>query len=224
MLIFFLISFSVLAENGYPPEKVDIVYDKKILIKNKFCFPIVVNVLNQNVDVAPYSDKEIAGNSWGPWKWIPGIRSGISSKKVLFPLKNKTTPDFGPGVAPTHVNENKFGYDFYTPEKTPVHAMEAGTVIRTISHYELAHQDLQKLNETNTVEILHEDGTVARYTHFYPSSLKVQNCQKVKAGEELGLSGNTGFSKVPHLHVDVFKPTSGTSYETLPLHLSVSPP
>jgi murein DD-endopeptidase MepM/ murein hydrolase activator NlpD len=215
---------STLADNGYPLEKADIVFDKKAVIKNKYCFPIVVNVLNQSFDVAENSEMALNSQSWGPWNWIPGIRSGITSKKMFYPLKNKTTVDFGPNVAPTHLGENKYGYDFNTPEKTPVFAMEGGIVIRAISHFYLAHQDMKRLSETNTVEILHPDGTVARYTHFFPNSLRVKVCQKVKAGEEIGLSGNTGFSSVPHLHVDVFRPNSGTTFETIPLHLSVSPP
>lgn len=210
--------------DGYPSDKVDIVSEHTAVIKNNFCFPVVVDVLGLTLDVPAKSKSELKNKSWGPWHWMPGMRSSISRKEVYYPLKNKTKVDAGPGSVPTHQKHTFYAYDFSIPEKTPVLAMESGMVIRAVSHFKESHTDKNRMDETNTVEIVHADGTVARYSHLYPNSLKVKHCEQVKAGEELALTGNTGYSWGPHLHVDILKPTSGKSFVTLPLSFLTSPP
>ena len=212
------------AELGYPSEKVEIDLKKTAVIKNNFCFPVVVYVLNQDFALSAGAYQILKVTSWGGWHWMPGQRSAITRKDVYYPLKNKTNVDAGPGSIPTHQDHTFYAYDFSTPEKTPVLAMESGTVIRTVSHFTESHTDKNRMDETNTVEILHSDGTVARYSHLHPHSLRVKHCQQVKTGAELALSGNTGYSSGPHLHVDILKPMSGKSFVTLSLNFLTSPP
>ena len=51
------------------------------------------------------------------------------------------------------------------------------------------------------VEILHWDGTVSYYGHN--SKLKVTEGQSVATGQLIALSGNTGHSTGPHLHLEI---------------------
>ena len=55
----------------------------------------------------------------------------------------------------------------------------------------------------NYVKILHENGTTSRYLHLRNNSICVKIGQKVKAGDKLGIEGNTGYSYGTHLHFDV---------------------
>lgn len=55
----------------------------------------------------------------------------------------------------------------------------------------------------NYVKILHENGTITRYLHLRNGSICVKIGQKVKAGDKLGVEGNTGYSYGTHLHFDV---------------------
>lgn len=55
----------------------------------------------------------------------------------------------------------------------------------------------------NYVKILHENGTTSRYLHLRNGSICVKIGQKVKAGDKLGIEGNTGYSYGTHLHFDV---------------------
>ena len=55
----------------------------------------------------------------------------------------------------------------------------------------------------NYVKILHENGTITRYLHLRNGSICVKIGQKVKAGDKLGIEGNTGYSYGTHLHFDV---------------------
>lgn len=50
------------------------------------------------------------------------------------------------------------------------------------------------------VRIDHPDGSLTIYGHL--TKPYVIKGQKVKAGERIGLSGNTGFSSAPHLHFE----------------------
>ena len=54
------------------------------------------------------------------------------------------------------------------------------------------------------VHIVHGSfGFESKYAHL--NSVNVRQGQKVKRGEVIGLSGNTGLSKGPHLHYEIVK-------------------
>ena len=67
------------------------------------------------------------------------------------------------------------------------------------------------------VVVQHPDGTMAHYCHLAPNSSKVRVGTKVRAGELLAASGNTGFTSGPHLHFAVFKARNGHGRETIPV-------
>lgn len=82
-----------------------------------------------------------------------------------------------------------------------VFAVKSGTVIGVGNNGKYAYG--------KWVAIDHGDGLVTLYGHF--SSQSVSKGQKVKMGQKIGTSGNTGFSTGPHLHFSVFdKKSFGT--------------
>ena len=66
----------------------------------------------------------------------------------------------------------------------------------------------------NYVDIKHSNGYVTRYQHL--SSYGVLKGEKVKKGQYIASSGNTGNSTGPHLHFAVYRSTShsGCSHST----------
>lgn len=81
--------------------------------------------------------------------------------------------------------------DWGTPTGTPVYASSGGTVTRAgwIGSY------------GNAIYIKHPDGRETRYAHL--SKILVKVGQKVKQGDKIALSGNTGRTTGPHLHFEM---------------------
>ena len=87
------------------------------------------------------------------------------------------------------------GIDYACPIGTSILASEEGTVI-------LAGWD--NTGYGNMVVVRHPDLNVSIYAHLSLISVKVS--QKVRQGEKIGESGNTGNSTGPHLHFEMRGP------------------
>lgn len=99
-------------------------------------------------------------------------------------------------------HRDTFAYDFDLPIGAAVRAARAGEVI--VANDQYADDDHIEGHENN-VFVLHDDGSVVRYTHLRQGSIVVALGTRVEAGQILGqggASGNTG--GVPHLHFEVF--------------------
>ena len=90
------------------------------------------------------------------------------------------------------------GVDFGIPTGTPVKAVLAGTVTAT------GNTDLQPgcYSYGKWVLLKHSNGLSTLYGHF--SAISVAPGTSVDVGDIIGLSGNTGYSTGPHLHLTVF--------------------
>ncbi len=110
----------------------------------------------------------------------------INKKSVyVHPFKGKVTSQFGPRRRRYH-----YGIDVNLQTGDPVVAAFDGTV------------RIAKRNRTygNLVVIRHENGLETFYAHL--SAIEVIPEQKVKAGDLIGLGGNTGRSRGSHLHLE----------------------
>ncbi len=105
-----------------------------------------------------------------------------------------------------HDGKDEYAFDFGTAVGTSVRAMRSGTVIgvRNVSPPGSSCYNgggSACANYANTVEVKHSDGTVALYMHLSEGTVSVGD--PVAQGEELGKSGNSGWSTGPHLHVQI---------------------
>jgi murein DD-endopeptidase MepM/ murein hydrolase activator NlpD len=112
-------------------------------------------------------------------------------------------------TGPTHFPSSvyKYAYDFLMPIGTRVTAARAGVVIDVERRFV---DSTRIVGQENYVFIRQEDGTVARYLHFTHDGPAVSIGDHVVAGQFIGLSGDTGNSRTPHLHFDVVPCADGS--------------
>ncbi len=111
----------------------------------------------------------------------------------------------------THLDQqSEYAIDITMPEGTPVLAVRDGVVMQMEDNFfEGGKKRERYLNKVNQIRVLHADGTMSIYAHLKLDSTKVRKGQKVKAGQQLAESGNTGFSSGPHLHFAVQRNIGG---------------
>ena len=104
----------------------------------------------------------------------------------------RQTSGFGKRAQPTKgASTYHKGVDWATPTGTAVFASCGGTVAKAGWGSGYGY----------VVYINHEDGRQTRYAHL--SKVLVKVGQKVRQGEKIALSGNTGVSTGPHLHFEI---------------------
>jgi len=94
--------------------------------------------------------------------------------------------------------------DFNMDKGTSVCAARGGVVIDVKDNSSRHGKTIDFQEYGNYITIYHADGTMANYFHIQKDGSKVKVGDKVKAGQVIALSGNTGWSSGPHLHFQVF--------------------
>lgn len=96
-----------------------------------------------------------------------------------------------------------FAYDYPMPIGTPLYAVQDGVILDCNAGVPNNPRGVKrKPSNWILLGFTHVDGkkATAYYQHLSPN-LKVVKDQKVKAGQLIGYSGNSGWSSGPHLHI-----------------------
>lgn len=104
----------------------------------------------------------------------------------------------------SHQNSNSIDFSLQIGDQ--VFAAREGKVVKSITENDrnCMSKDCAKFN--NKIIILHSDGTLAEYVHLKKNGSVVKIGDSVSQNQLIGYSGNTGWSKGPHLHFSVFTP------------------
>jgi murein DD-endopeptidase MepM/ murein hydrolase activator NlpD len=70
----------------------------------------------------------------------------------------------------------------------------------------------------NFIVVMHDDGTTGEYYHLQQDGSLVEVGDKVIAGQQIGLSGNTGHTTMPHLHFAVYRATNRARPQSIPVN------
>jgi len=118
----------------------------------------------------------------------------------------------GPNGRVSHFGpKGRYAMDIAMPEGTTIIAAREGVVVKTQNS-----QSGRAPNPSgNFVRILHPDGTMGVYLHLMRGSVVVKEGQRVRLGQVLARSGNTGNSTGPHLHF-VVQRNVGLALESIP--------
>jgi murein DD-endopeptidase MepM/ murein hydrolase activator NlpD len=121
-------------------------------------------------------------------------------KRWILPLRTYTlSSPFGMRWGTLHPGE-----DFACAVGTPIMAMSLGKV--TFAGPSGGYG--------NKIEITYWDGTVSWYGHL--SVIKTKVGDEVMPGDVVGLSGNTGYSTGPHLHLEIHAKDGAPAIDPLP--------
>lgn len=126
---------------------------------------------------------------------MKGKEDELMHMPSIRPINTDLISGFGYRFHPIlHVNKLHTGLDFRAPSGTPVYATADGTV---------EHAGRRGNGYGIFIDLDHGYGYASKYAHL--SKLLVKEGQKVRRGDVIGLSGNTGLSKGPHLHYEITK-------------------
>lgn len=120
----------------------------------------------------------------------------------------------------SHTGLASYAYDLLLERGTPVHAMAPGVVLHLYDETGPGDPcrdggDERCFAFANLVVLLHGDGTTTVYKHL--DAVHVARGERLERGDLLGLSGSTGWSTRPHLHVARMKDCGTSHCPSLPL-------
>lgn len=178
-----------------------------IVIKNAK-FPVTKLIVTEQLANIGFTSKNIASNL--AEKDTPAITAAFSNPAELpyfsgafgFPLENIVNVGaFGNYRKSGQTVLQHLGVDLEAETNTPVYAINDGVV--TMSKL--------LINYGNSIVIDHGAHIFSMYLHL--DRFAVNYGDKVKKGDIIGYSGNTGYSIAPHLHLSIN--VNGTSIDPL---------
>lgn len=104
----------------------------------------------------------------------------------------------------SHRGENSL--DFNMKQGTPVRAAREGLVIAVVQRFSESCWSDACRDKANYVLVYHSDGTIGDYSHLQYNGARVVIGDTVRKGQLIALSGNTGYTRGPHLHFDCYLP------------------
>lgn len=143
----------------------------------------------------------------------------ILPKPYRYPLPWRGGPfrlTQGPNGKYSHFSpKGRYAQDIAMPVGTPILAARGGVVVETRNS-----QAGRAGNPSgNFVRVLHDDSTMSVYLHLQRGSVQVREGQRIRVGQLLARSGNTGRSTGPHLHF-VVQRNVGLAVESIPFEFS----
>lgn len=134
------------------------------------------------------------------------------------PLKKDSIQRCTNRLSSCHVGKLKHSLDFYCEEGTPIYAAKEGLVVFVQNDSNVSGLTKKYYNLGNRLVLEHENGEYTAYEHMRYEGIVVNIGQRVKRGQIVAYSGNTGITMAPHLHFEVFnnpnrKKTEGTTLQ-----------
>jgi len=119
------------------------------------------------------------------------------------PYQHGTKHRVTQGYNGTFSHQGSMAIDFGMPIGTMITAARDGIVTNVKEDSNIGGPDVAYRDYGNFVEIYHDDETFAVYMHLKHKAAFVEPGRVIKAGDTIGLSGDTGYADSPHLHFEV---------------------
>jgi murein DD-endopeptidase MepM/ murein hydrolase activator NlpD len=133
------------------------------------------------------------------------MKTEKSKNKYWFPVDFKYVKGVYTHESSAHVGSFKHSIDFVVPEGTPIKAPDDGVVLAVKDSSNQGGSSKKYNFKTNFILLKHKNKEGTIFEHLRYNGSKVKTGDKVKRGQIIGYSGNTGWSLGPHLHFMVCK-------------------
>jgi murein DD-endopeptidase MepM/ murein hydrolase activator NlpD len=153
--------------------------------------------------------------------WTIGDNDAVHDDEHLYLLpyadgkSYRVLQGFGSGFS--HRGIEQYAVDFKMDVGTPVHAARGGVVARVEERHDRGCWEDGCGQYANFIVVLHDDGTTGEYYHLAQDGALVEVGDTVVAGQEIGRSGNTGHTTMPHLHFAVYRATNRAMPQSVPI-------
>lgn len=176
---------------------------------------------SQRLMTLPETDEEAAYGLSISCTWTIGSRNASHDDDHLYLLPYASGKSYrviqGFDSTFSHSGVEQFAVDFRMSEGTPVHAARAGMVARVVESNDKGCWRDGCGQYANFIVVMHDDGTTGEYYHLQQNGSLVEVGERVEAGQEIGRSGNTGHTALPHLHFAVYKATRRALPQSVPV-------
>ncbi|MDR3389546.1 MAG: M23 family metallopeptidase [Rudaea sp.] len=191
------------------PVSVDVSIDASTNVRSEPPLPARI-VLPANSETSALHvfpvDARAAFNYTFRYAYMPGDYRAHADDKARYRLPFSSDHQFriaqAFGGKASHTDaQNHYAVDIGMPEGTPVLAARDGVVMTVDNDFYGAGLDMARYGDrANNIRVVHSDGTMAVYAHLELEGARVHVGQRVRAGQVLALSGDTGYTTGPHLH------------------------
>ncbi|MBX2818971.1 MAG: M23 family metallopeptidase [Rhodothermaceae bacterium] len=149
---------------------------------------VQLDELERKVNLQNHSYRELSALAGKRNDWLVQM-------PAIMPVDGKITSGFGMRFHPIlRIRRMHAGIDFSLPTGTPIRATGDGVIKKAGQNSGLGKY----------IEVHHPaTGYITVYGHLSSIPDNIRVGKKVKRGEQIGLSGNTGLSSAPHLHYEV---------------------
>ncbi len=138
---------------------------------------------------------------------IHNLKTGNVKKDTSYvywlPYPKKVRHLFVQGANSSMSHKNELSFDFKMKIGSTISAARNGMVIATKADSDKGGWKDEYLSEGNHIIIQHEDGSTAMYWHLKQNGVLVKIGDSVSKGQNIGLSGNSGYTAFPHLHFQI---------------------
>ena len=132
-----------------------------------------------------------------------------TSYVYILPYENGSAYRVIQGYYSNFTHRNRVALDFKMKPGTKIVAARDGVIVRAQENNNKGGWKTKFRQYANYLVIEHDDGTRAGYWHLQQNGIIGNIGDRVKQGQVIGLSGNTGYTFLPHLHFMVWTNKNG---------------
>lgn len=156
--------------------------------------------------------------------WSIGERNALHDEEHVYHLPYAAGMSYPViqsfGSRYTHTGLEQFAIDFRMPEGTAVHAARSGVVAHLQESNDIGCWKKGCGAYANYIVVLHDDGTTGQYYHLLRDGVLVDVGDRVRVGQKIALSGNTGHTTEAHLHFAVYRAVSRGNTQSVPVRFA----